>query len=271
MPTNPLYDTVIKKLQQLRPGERITRLRNLAWLMRGIFASKSVQLPKIALKIPSQAVQLSIVKRLHRFLDNPSFQVRSWYEPIARQILEQLAKSVGEVRLLMDATTIGSQHQWLTVSLAFRRRAIPIVWTWRAGVKGHSSATVQLALLAYVYRLVPQNIPVVLVPTPNLRTAACKNSSMTGIGRMSSARNPTTWCKSRVNGVPSVRCFQNPGLPLGWKTPYSLGDINSPPICWPTGNRAKSSLGYWPPTCRPNGSPSKPTSAACGLKRCMGT
>ena len=163
MPTNLLYDTVIRKLQQLRPGERITRLRNLAWLMSGIFASKSVQLHKIAQKIPGKAVQLSIVKRLHRFLDNPCFQVRAWYEPIARQVLEQLGNRVGQLRLLMDATAIGSHHQWLTVSLAFRRRAIPIVWTWRTGVKGHSSATVQLALLAYVYRLVPQNMPVVLV------------------------------------------------------------------------------------------------------------
>jgi len=163
MPTNRLYDTVIRKLQQLRPGERITRLRNLAWLMTGIFASKSVQLNKIALKIPGQVVQLSIVKRLHRFLDNPSFQVRAWYEPIARQVLEQLGQSVGELRLLMDATPIGSQHQWLTVSLAFRRRAIPLAWTWRLGVKGHSSAKVQLALLKYVYQLVPQNMTVLLV------------------------------------------------------------------------------------------------------------
>lgn len=77
MPTNPLYNTVIRKLEQLRPAERITRLKNLAWLMTGIFKSKSVQLSKIAMKIPGQAVQLSIVQRLHRFLENPFFQVRS--------------------------------------------------------------------------------------------------------------------------------------------------------------------------------------------------
>ena len=163
MPTTPLYDTVIRKLRQLRPAERITRLRNLAWMMTGIFLSKSVHLSKIATKIPSTAVQLSIVQRLHRFLENPFFHVRSWYEPIARQLLDDMGKTVGEIRLLMDATKCGSHHQWLTVSIAFRRRAIPIAWTWLPGSRGHSSAATQLALLRYVYTLLPQKVPVLLV------------------------------------------------------------------------------------------------------------
>ena len=151
MPTNPLYDTVIRKLQQLCPSERITRLRNLAGLMTGIFKSKSVHLSKVAMKIPGTAVQLSIVQRLHRFLENPFFHVRTWYEPIARQLLEETGRVVGEIRLVMDATKCGQDHQWLTVSVAFRRRTIPIAWTWLQGSRGHSSATVQLALLKYVH------------------------------------------------------------------------------------------------------------------------
>ncbi len=163
MPTNQLYDTVIRKLEQLYPKERITRLKNLAWLMVGIFKSKSVHLSKIALKIPSSAVQLSIVQRIHRFLDNPFFQVRLWYEPIARQLLKDMSETVGEIRLIMDATPCGLDYQWLTVSIAFRRRAIPIVWTWRNGSRGHSSAGVQVALLRYLYALVPAHVRVVLV------------------------------------------------------------------------------------------------------------
>lgn len=163
MPTNPLYDTVIRKLRQLRPNERITRLRNLAWMMTGIFLSKSVHLNRIATKISSAAVQLSIVQRLHRFLENPFFHVRSWYEPIARQLLEEMSQLVGEIRLMMDTTKCGCHHQWLTVCVAFRRRAIPIAWTWLAGSRGHSSAMTQLALLGYVHTLIPQNVPVLLV------------------------------------------------------------------------------------------------------------
>lgn len=163
MPTTTLYDTFFSKLRQMRPTERITRLRNLALTMAGIYLSKSVHLSKIALKIPGKAVQLSIVQRLHRFLDNPSFHVRSWYEPIAIQLLAGAAQSVGEIRLMMDSTKCGFHHQWLTVSLAFHHRAIPIAWTWLRGSKGHSSASVQLALLARVQVLLPTETPVLLV------------------------------------------------------------------------------------------------------------
>src|SRR5512138_3645875 len=163
MATNPMYDTVIRKLQQLRPTERITRVRNLAWLMIGIFKSKSVHLSKIAMHIPGSAVQLSIVQRLHRFLENPWFQVRAWYEPVAEQLVQAMGQGVGEIRLIMDTTKCGAAHQWLTVSLAFRRRTVPLAWTWLRGARGHSSAQVQLALLNYVHRLIPLEIPVVLV------------------------------------------------------------------------------------------------------------
>ncbi len=163
MPTTQLYDTFFTRLRQLRPMERITRLRNLAWMMSGIFLSRSVHLTKIASKIPGKAVQLSIVQRLHRFLDNPSFHVHSWYEPLARELLGQAALSVGEIRLIVDATKCGFQHQWLSVSLAFHHRAIPIAWTWLRGSRGHSSASVQLALLGRVQALLPEKTPVLLV------------------------------------------------------------------------------------------------------------
>ncbi len=163
MPTTRLYDTFFTRLRQLRPTERITHLRNLTWMMIGIFLSRSVHLSQIASKIPGQAVQLSLVQRLRRFLDNPSFHVHSWYEPVARELLLQAADSVGELRLIVDSTHCGLHHQWLSVSLAFHHRAIPIGWTWLRGSRGHSSAATQLALVGRVQALLPPEIPVLLV------------------------------------------------------------------------------------------------------------
>jgi hypothetical protein len=40
---------------------------------------------------------------------------------------------------------------------------LPIAWTWVRKAKGHSSAAKQLALLAYVQRLIPANMPVLVV------------------------------------------------------------------------------------------------------------
>ena len=163
MSINRLYHTWFDQIQQLYPGERITRLRNLAWLLVGVYKSKSVHLSKVALKIPGDANTLSITRRVSRFLNNPAVRVREWYEPIARNVLQAMAGTVGEIRLIADGTKVGFGHQLLMVAVAFRRRAIPIAWTWVRKSRGHSSAVKQLALLAYVRRLIPAKTPVLLV------------------------------------------------------------------------------------------------------------
>jgi hypothetical protein len=163
MSTNRLYHSWFERIRQLYPYERITRLRNLVWLMLGIFQSKSVHLSKIASKIPGCATQPSLTRRLSRFLDNAAVRVRKWYEPVARNLLQAMASTVGEVRLIADGSKVGFQHQLLIVAIAYRRRAIPIAWTWAHCVKGHSSAGKQLALLAYVHALLPPSASVLLV------------------------------------------------------------------------------------------------------------
>ena len=163
MPINEIYRTWIRRICELRPGQRITQVRNFVWLMVGIFHSRSVQLSQVASKIPGPAQNLSTVRRLSRFLDNPAIQVREWYEPIARQWLEAQLCWIGEIRLIVDGTKVGFGHQLLMVSLAYRRRAIPIAWTWVKQVRGHSSAHQQLALLQYVKGLLPRKSAVFLV------------------------------------------------------------------------------------------------------------
>ncbi len=150
-------------MQHLRPSERITRLRTFAALMSGIMQSRSVQLSQIALTIPGRAKETSIVRRLERLLANPAVHGRSWYAPIARAWLHAMARTTGHVRLILDSPKVSFAHQLVMVALAFQRRAIPIAWTWRTGAKGHSSAQVQIALLAYVRTLVPQEVPVLVV------------------------------------------------------------------------------------------------------------
>ena len=88
MPINTLYHTWIRRIQELRPTQRITQIRNFVWLLVGIQQSRSVCLSRIAGKIPGAAKLPSLTRRLSRFLDNPAIQVRDWYEPIARQWIE---------------------------------------------------------------------------------------------------------------------------------------------------------------------------------------
>ena len=105
----------------------------------------------------------SATRRLSRLLDNPAIRVRAWYEPIARQWLEAQFRCSGEIRLIIDGTKIGFGHQLLIVCLAYRKRSIPIAWTWVKHVRGHSTAGKQLALLAYVRKLLPAGAVVFLV------------------------------------------------------------------------------------------------------------
>jgi hypothetical protein len=163
MPINQMYRTWIRRICELRPKQRITQVRNFVWLVVGMFHSRSVQLSQVAGKVLGPAKNLSTVRRLSRFLDNPAIQVREWYEPIAQQWLEAQFARLGEIRLIVDGTKVGFGHQLLMVSLAYRRRAIPIAWSWVKQVRGHSSGRHQLALLKYVKGLLPKKSIVFLV------------------------------------------------------------------------------------------------------------
>ncbi len=163
MLANRLYHTWFERIRQVLPDGRITRLRNFVWLMVGIYQSKSVHLSDIASKIPGRAKELSIVRRLSRFLTNPAVRVREWYVFVARNLIHSMVQTVGEIRLIADGTKVGFNHQLLIVAIAYRRRALPIAWTWVRCAKGHSSARQQRALLAYVRGLIPENVPVLLV------------------------------------------------------------------------------------------------------------
>lgn len=162
MPINELYHTWFGRIGQLWPFLRVTQRQNLAWLLVGICQGRSVHLNDIAEQIPGQAKLVSQTRRLSRFLDNRAVRVRKLYAPIAKALLAAAAKT-GEVRLIVDATKIGFGHQLLIVALAYRKRALPIAWTWVRGRVGHSSSVKQLALLAYVHRLLPEDARVLLV------------------------------------------------------------------------------------------------------------
>jgi hypothetical protein len=163
MPINETYRTWIQRICELRPKQRKTQVQNFVWLLVGIFHSHSVSLSKIAGKVISTAKNVSTVRRLSRFLASSAVEVRSWYRSTAIAWLRSQAEQVSEIRLIVDGTKIGFGHQLLMVSLAYRRRAIPIAWTWVRHVRGHSTAAKQICLLKYVKSLCPQKTPVFLV------------------------------------------------------------------------------------------------------------
>ena len=163
MAITKMYHTCFGKIQQLRPHERVTRVRNMAWLLAGLFVSQCVHLSHIARKLPGTSQKLSKVKMLSRLLNNRHLRVRPWYEPVARELLMTVVNHGQTLRLIVDGTKVGNGHQLLMVALAYRRRALPIAWTWVQGKRGHSSAQKQCALLTYIQGLVPNGANVAIV------------------------------------------------------------------------------------------------------------
>jgi len=155
-----LYHTWIDQIRQLCPQARKALIHNFTWLLVGIYLSGSVHLSKVANKIPGHAKLHSTVQRLRRLLQS-AICVRKWYGPTAEELIQSQAQH-GTVRLILDGSKVSFHHQLLMVSIAYRRRAIPIVWTWVKG-RGHSTAIKQLALLRYVYKLIPSNVSVSVV------------------------------------------------------------------------------------------------------------
>lgn len=156
------YDTIKKRIKQIVGKERITRIRTMAWLQSGILHSRTVHLTRIANKIPGPAKKLSVADRFRSFLNNPQVRVRAWYRPLAEALLKEAARTSGQIRLFVDGTKIGNGHQLLMVSLGYRRRALPIAWTWVRCKRGHSSGQKQCALLAYVRELIPPDAQVIV-------------------------------------------------------------------------------------------------------------
>lgn len=164
MTTNTLYHSLMHQIKQLWEQERVTTRRGLAWLMTCLYLGRSSSIERIANKIQGQAKKKSKGERLRRWLDKSAVNVRQWYEPVARQLLTAAMGDDGRpLQLIVDGTCIGSNHQLLIVSLAFRRRTLPLAWTWVPYQRGHSTSTKQIALLNYVHTLLPVGAVVTLV------------------------------------------------------------------------------------------------------------
>lgn len=69
MPIPELFHTCHQMLRELRPEERVTRIRNFSWLMVGLYESRSVHLSKVAEKIPGRACLPSLTRRMRRLLE----------------------------------------------------------------------------------------------------------------------------------------------------------------------------------------------------------
>lgn len=155
------YYKVEQQLCQWLPDERITRVRNMALLIIGLYLSRAIHLSLIVRKWPLAGKDPSLVNRLNRFLNNERVQVRHWYHPLAVHLVETLAGQ--RVRLVIDCTKVGFKYRLMTIGLAYKKRTLPLVWSVHRGPKGNTTVTQQLSLFKYLFQLLPQSCEVWVV------------------------------------------------------------------------------------------------------------
>lgn len=156
-----LYHKIFGQLRQWVPGERVTRVRNGALLVMGLYLGKAVHMAHIVRVWPLLGKEISLVNRLRRFLDNHRVQISHWYRPVVEPILQRLDGQ--PIRLVIDVTKVGLGHRMAMVGMAYRRRTLPIAWTVVKGQKGHVDAQTTIRLLREVRAWLPPHSPVELV------------------------------------------------------------------------------------------------------------
>lgn len=141
--------------------QRATTIKNLSLLMTGIFLSHSIYLSQIGNEFPIRGKTDSLVQRIRRFLKNQKISDRAIYKPIAQSMI-QAAGAAGRIRLIVDITPLYANLKIFSVSIAYRRRAVPIVWEVidEAGV---TDAATQIKLLGYAASLIPKAVEVVVI------------------------------------------------------------------------------------------------------------
>ena len=153
------YDTLSARLRLLVPDASLPQVNNLALFIYGLVLCGHVHLPRIALFLPLPGNTRNGLQRLERFLKNKAIRPTFWYKGVARAVLACWKDR--EIELILDQTDLDDRFHLLFVALAYRKRAIPILWTLLPH-EGCSGVKEQKKLLTQVAKLLPATCKVVL-------------------------------------------------------------------------------------------------------------
>jgi hypothetical protein len=159
------YRAIHEALTQCYPGRISGRMAQhltiLAAFISGIVASRSSQLPQIALKIADGAKTESRVKRLSRWLDNDQIKEELYFLPYAELLLQCL--SLETLVLVMDGSVVGRGCCALMISVIYKGRALPLAWRVRQVPKGHFPEDFHINLVELVMSVIPEGTEVVFL------------------------------------------------------------------------------------------------------------
>jgi len=135
--TPHLHNTLVTVLSQHRNWLDLRHLITLAWMMVGLLQSHTISLDAWVPFIHSRAQYAqSTVRRFRRWLDNERIRVHELYGPLIQQALAEWGENV--LYLALDTSMLWDKYCIIRISIVYRGRAVPLVWT----VLEHPSSTV---------------------------------------------------------------------------------------------------------------------------------
>jgi hypothetical protein len=126
--TPRLYDTLVAVLRQHQNWLDRRHLKTLAWMMVGLIQAGKINLTAWAPYVHSRAVYAqSRVRRFARWLEHTRIDVHALYGPLVQQALAEWENHV--LYLALDTSMLWNTYCLVRISLVYRGRAVPIVWT----------------------------------------------------------------------------------------------------------------------------------------------
>lgn len=160
--TPKLYGTLTQIFGQHMHWLDKRHFHTLAWMIVGLIESGLIGLTAWAPFVDSRATfAQSTVRRFRRWLDNERIQVHELYGPIIQEALSEWGHN--GLYLALDTSMLWDQYCIIRISVIYRGRAIPLVWT----VIEHGSSSVAFetyrCLLDKAQTLIPLGCEVVFL------------------------------------------------------------------------------------------------------------
>lgn len=160
--TPKLYGTLTQIFGQHMHWLDKRHFHTLAWMIVGLIESGLIGLTAWAPFVDSRATfAQSTVRRFRRWLDNERIQVHELYGPIIQEALSEWGHN--GLYLALDTSMLWDQYCIIRISVIYRGRAIPLVWT----VIEHGSSSVAFetyrCLLDKAQTLIPLGCAVVFL------------------------------------------------------------------------------------------------------------
>lgn len=169
MSISTLYDSTRTALAAHLPDVIDSQLTNVALLVAAAVQVQSCHLADLARAMPLDGLQRSKQQRIRRTLDNERISPATHVVPILQAALAGLRGQA--VALLIDRVIINTIFNVLVVSVAFKRRSIPLAWT----ILEHAGTTTlaeQQAILTTALACLPPAVRVTIQGDGEFRSTA---------------------------------------------------------------------------------------------------